>query len=89
MALELDDEAADLFCSIIASNVDEAARISNVLIDSEKRQTRFFAKAFLDLYEALERIPDFVRAVAIERLLEANYVRADAAQRLIVGEGDA
>lgn len=81
------EDAADLFAACIAANVDEAARISNILIESEARQKRYFAKALIDLVEGLERIPDFVRTATIDQLLARAAVAADSAWRAI-NEGE-
>lgn len=79
-------EALDLFGQIVSANVDEAARISNLLIDMHKREATRFAKAYLDLYESIERIPDTIRSVYLNDLLDRSYMVAEAAHRLIEGD---
>lgn len=87
MTIDIDEgispEALELFGAIVTHNVDEARRISDILIAHHERDAHAMAKRFIDLYEAIERIPPMIRSSYLDELLEANHYAIDSAYRLL------
>lgn len=79
----MSEEGLELFGRIVSQNVDDLAAVNAHLYAMQEREAKKFAKAYLDFYEAIERIPDTIRSVHLNQLLDRGYVTADAAYRLL------
>lgn len=79
----LEGEALELFGAIVSDNVNSLAAVNAHLYALKDREARGFAKAFIDMYEAIERIPDTIRSSYLDGVLQAGYYTCDAAYRLL------
>lgn len=78
--------ALDLLASIVSSNVDQLASVTDSLITYEQRQKRYYAQALIDLVEGIAAIPPMMRTAYLDDLLEDALVATNAAWRDLQGD---
>lgn len=67
----------ELIAAIVQSNVDQASRTTNFLLENLRQQRDDAMMNFIEMYDTLAMIPDNIRSVAIDRLLGLNAFSYD------------
>lgn len=76
-------EGDRLLAQCVEANVRQATFTTNTLLEGERAVQRDLAAAFIDLYDAIDSVPDLVRTVAQEKALWRVAPAYDQALRLL------
>lgn len=87
MSAGLSGPGAKLLANLVGANVDSLARTTDSIIKTTEAQRDSMAEDYIRLYDALEKIPDMVRPVFIERQLSLGAHARDVAERYVNGYG--